>query len=123
MSYSYFAFFMGLFGSIHCAVMCGPLIFAIEGGQGFGWKILFNKLLYQSGRVLTYGCLGLLFGTIGTFAEIQGWQRTLSWATGIILILIALFHIIGKNNRKIAAWQTKAVQPIVKLLSKWLYKP
>lgn len=66
MSYTYFAFFMGLFGSIHCAVMCGPLIFAIEGRQGFGWNVFLNKILYQSGRVLTYGCLGLLLGTIGT---------------------------------------------------------
>jgi len=123
MSYTYFAFFMGLFGSIHCAVMCGPLIFAIEGRQGFGWNVFFNKILYQSGRVLTYGCLGLLLGTIGTFAQIQGWQRSLSWATGIILIGIALFQLIGKHNRKIASWQTKAVQPVVRLLSKWLYKP
>jgi len=47
----------------------------------------------------------------------------LSWATGIILIGIALFQLIGKHNRKIASWQTKAVQPVVRLLSKWLYKP
>ena len=123
MSYTYFAFFMGLFGSIHCAVMCGPLIFAIEGRQDLGWKVFLNKILYQSGRVLTYGCLGLLLGTIGTFAQIQGWQRTLSWVTGIILIGIALFQLVGKHNKTIASWQTKAVQPIVRLLSKWLYKP
>ncbi|MGE8381455.1 MAG: sulfite exporter TauE/SafE family protein, partial [Sphingobacterium sp.] len=45
MSYTYFAFFMGLFGSIHCAVMCGPLIFAIEGRQGLSWAGFLNKVL------------------------------------------------------------------------------
>ncbi|MDM1294421.1 sulfite exporter TauE/SafE family protein [Sphingobacterium sp. N143] len=123
MSYTYFAFFMGLFGSIHCAVMCGPLIFAIEGRQGLGWTVFLNKLFYQLGRILTYGLLGFLIGTIGNFAQIQGWQRSLSWITGGILLLIAIFQILGKNYQTIAGWQTKAVQPIVSLLSKWLYRP
>lgn len=123
MSYTYFAFFMGLFGSIHCAVMCGPLIFAIEGRQPMGWNVIFNKMLYQAGRILTYGSLGLLLGSIGTFAQIQGWQQALSWGTGILLILIALFQVFGKKNRTLASWQTRAIQPFVKLLSKWLYRP
>jgi len=123
MSYTYFAFFMGLFGSIHCAVMCGPLIFAIEGKQGLSWTVFLNKVLYQLGRVLTYGFLGFLLGTIGTLAQIQGWQRTLSWITGILLVLIAVFQLVGKNNPTIARLQTRAVQPVVRLLSKWLYKP
>ncbi len=123
MSYTYFAFFMGLFGSIHCAVMCGPLIFAIEGRQGLSWAVFLNKVLYQLGRVLTYGSLGFLLGTIGTFAQVQGWQRALSWVTGVILVLIAVVQLIGKNNRTIASLQTRSVQPVVRLLSKWLYKP
>ncbi|WP_262507169.1 sulfite exporter TauE/SafE family protein [Sphingobacterium sp. IITKGP-BTPF85] len=24
---------MGLFGSVHCAVMCGPLLFAVQGNH------------------------------------------------------------------------------------------
>ncbi|ULT26478.1 sulfite exporter TauE/SafE family protein [Sphingobacterium sp. E70] len=123
MSYTYFAFFMGLFGSIHCAVMCGPLIFAIEGRQGLSWAVFLNKVLYQLGRVLTYGSLGFLLGTIGTFAQVQGWQRALSWITGVLLVLIAVVQLIGKNNRTIASLQTRSVQPVVRLLSKWLYKP
>lgn len=123
MSYTYFAFFMGLFGSIHCAVMCGPLIFAMEGRQPMGWNVIFNKILYQAGRILTYGSLGLLLGSIGTFAQIQGWQQVLSWVTGVLLIVIALFQVFGKKNRTLAAWQTRAIQPFVKLLSRWLYRP
>ncbi|MEI2271989.1 sulfite exporter TauE/SafE family protein [Sphingobacterium sp. ML3W] len=123
MSYTYFAFFMGLFGSIHCAVMCGPLIFVIEGRQGLSWAVFLNKVLYQLGRVLTYGSLGFLMGTMGTFAQVQGWQRALSWITGVILVLIAVVQLIGKNNRTIASLQTRSVQPVVRLLSKWLYKP
>lgn len=123
MSYTYFAFYMGLFGSIHCAVMCGPLIFAIEGRQELAWRTFLNKILYQFGRILTYGSLGFLLGTIGTIAQIQGWQRTLSWITGILLVLIALFQLIGKNNRAVIRLQTRAVQPLAGFLSRWLYRP
>ncbi|MDF2477864.1 MAG: hypothetical protein K0S24_3347 [Sphingobacterium sp.] len=123
MSYTYFAFYMGLFGSIHCAVMCGPLIFAIEGRQELAWRTFLNKILYQFGRILTYGSLGFLLGTIGTIAQIQGWQRILSWITGILLLLIALCQLIGKNNRTVIRLQTIAVQPVAGLLSIWLYRP
>lgn len=123
MSYTYFAFYMGLFGSIHCAVMCGPLIFAIEGRQELAWRTFLNKILYQFGRILTYGSLGFLLGTIGTIAQIQGWQRILSWITGILLLLIALCQLIGKNNRTVIRLQTIAVQPVAGLLSRWLYRP
>ncbi|MGJ1410709.1 sulfite exporter TauE/SafE family protein [Sphingobacterium thalpophilum] len=123
MSYTYFAFFMGLLGSVHCAAMCGPLIFAIEGRQGIGWRALTNKVLYQLGRILTYGSIGLSLGTIGTLAQIQGWQRALSWSTGILLVLIALLHFMGRANQTVSRWQTMAVQPFVRLLSRWLLKP
>ncbi|WP_312697968.1 sulfite exporter TauE/SafE family protein [Sphingobacterium mizutaii] len=123
MTYHYLAFFMGLLGSIHCAVMCGPLLLAVQAGQKISWKTTFNKLLYQSGRILTYGLLGLLLGILGNAATIQGWQQGFSLVTGIILFAIGLFYIFGKSSSKLAAIQTKAIQPFAKFMSKWLYRP
>ncbi|WP_103907718.1 sulfite exporter TauE/SafE family protein [Sphingobacterium lactis] len=123
MTYHYLAFFMGLLGSIHCAVMCGPLLLAVQAGQGISWKTTANKLLYQLGRILTYGLLGLLLGLIGSTAAIQGWQQGFSLVTGMILLAIGLFHMFGKSSAQLAAFQTKAIQPFAKFMGKWLYRP
>ncbi|MGJ1203764.1 sulfite exporter TauE/SafE family protein [Sphingobacterium lactis] len=123
MTYHYLAFFMGLLGSIHCAVMCGPLLLAVQAGQGISWKTTANKLLYQLGRILTYGLLGLLLGLIGSTAAIQGWQQGFSLVTGLILLAIGVFHMFGKSSAQLAAFQTKAIQPFAKFMGKWLYRP
>ncbi|GGE17528.1 MULTISPECIES: sulfite exporter TauE/SafE family protein [Sphingobacterium] len=123
MTYHYLAFFMGLLGSIHCAVMCGPLLLAVQAGQSISWKTTFNKLLYQLGRILTYGFLGLLLGLLGNAATIQGWQQGFSLVTGIILFSIGLFYMFGKSSGKLVALQTKAIQPFARFMGQWLYRP
>lgn len=123
MTYHYLAFFMGLLGSIHCAVMCGPLLLAVQAGQQISWKTTLNKLIYQLGRILTYGFLGLILGAIGNVAAIQGWQQGFSLVTGVILFGIGLFYIFGKSSSSLANIQTKAIQPFAKFMSKWLYRP
>lgn len=123
MTYLYLAFFMGLFGSIHCAVMCGPLLIAINGQGSFSWTNLFNKLLYQSGRIFVYGLLGLLFGLFGNLAIVQGWQQYFSLFIGGILMLIGMFYFFGKKNTKLLSLQTRMIQPFVKVMGRWLYRP
>lgn len=123
MTYYYLAFFMGFFSSIHCAVMCGPLVVAIQGNQGVSWKQTFNKLLYQFGRILTYGVLGLSLGLVGSLAAVQGWQQGFSLLTGAILILIGLACIFAKNSKTFAQFQVIAIQPFVRVMGRWLYRP
>lgn len=123
MTYNYLAFFMGLFGSVHCAVMCGPLVMALHGGHSFSWQQVINKLLYQIGRISAYAALGALLGFIGNVAAFRGWQQGVSIFTGILLILFGMMYLFGQNSPKLAQWQTKAIQPLVRLMSKWLYKP
>lgn len=123
MTYYYLAFFMGLFGSIHCAVMCGPLLIAIQGNQQISWGQTFNKLLYQMGRILTYGGLGLLLGLIGNIASVQGWQQFFSFITGIVLVLIGLSYVFAKNSAALAQFQTRAIQPFARMMGRWLYRP
>ncbi|MBD1423104.1 sulfite exporter TauE/SafE family protein [Sphingobacterium chuzhouense] len=123
MTYHYLAFFMGLFGSIHCAVMCGPLLIAINSQMGLSWKVVFNRMLYQAGRILTYGIMGLFLGMLGSVATVQGWQKGLSITVGIILLTIGMFYLFGKNTQALTRFQTKAVQPFTKYMGQWLYRP
>lgn len=74
---------LGLLGSLHCAVMCGPIALALPIGRSGKYT---SHLLHQSGRVVTYAILGALVGTLGAGISFAGWQQPLSIAVGILLL-------------------------------------
>lgn len=123
MSFLHLAFFMGLFGSLHCVAMCGPLMLAIPAsGKGY-WKELTVKLLYQVGRVLTYMCLGYLLGYIGTLGSaIKNGQQWITWITGIALLLAGISHFIPINKKGFYQMQQRLFQPFFKRIGFWLHK-
>lgn len=114
---------MGLFASLHCVAMCGPLILAIDRQLGFNWRVLMQRTLYQLGRVFTYGLLGLVLGSVGNLAVMRGWQQGFSIVMGSTLLLIGLLLLFGKRNQQMAAWQARAFAPFAKLMGKWLNMP
>lgn len=93
MSDSQVAFFIGLFGSVHCVGMCGPLALAIPSYQNRWWLIVFDKLLYNFGRVITYSLLGLLIGIIGRQLWLYGLQQGVSLLSGVLIIMAGLSRI------------------------------
>ena len=117
------AFLMGLFGGLHCIVMCGPLVMSLPLSEKSRWISLVQRLLYQFGRILTYAAFGFLAGFIGSGFNILGLQQILSLTTGVILILIAFFHFGGKKSNRFTRLQTKMVAPIATQMGKWLSKP
>lgn len=121
MSYQSLAFFTGLFGSLHCVMMCGPLVMSIPF-TGHLWFSLFQKFMYQLGRVLTYSLLGFLAGSIGSLFNILGLQQALSFLTGILLIAIALYHFFGQKSISNNAY-LKLIAPLISFLGRWMSKP
>lgn len=122
MTYLHLAFFMGLFSSVHCVAMCGPLLLTVNKMNGYSVIMLINTIIYHLARILTYGVLGLVLGGFGFLAVLQGWQQGFSIATGIILLVFGVGYILGTNN-KMVKLQSFAIQPFVKLVGKWLNKP
>lgn len=96
--YYWAAFILGLAGSLHCAGMCGPLALALPGRQAGGAGFLLSRVAYNLGRIVTYCCLGVLFGLLGQGLLLAGIQRWVSLALGIAL-LAGLF-----SSRKLAVW-------------------
>lgn len=94
MSTNWIAFFIGLFGSVHCIGMCGPLAFAIPAFHTRWWLIVADKLLYNIGRVTTYSFLGLLIGLIGKQLWLLGLQQAVSILTGILVIMAAINRLL-----------------------------
>jgi sulfite exporter TauE/SafE len=83
-------FIVGILGSVHCMGMCGPIVVALPGGFGRGTRLVVSRLLYSSGRVVTYILMGTLVGLIGKSIVLAGFQRWLSVAAGIGIILAVL---------------------------------
>ncbi len=93
MSEHYLAFMIGLLGSVHCIGMCGPLAFSVPSlKQGIGY-IVFDKILYQAGRIVSYCVLGVIIGLIGQQIWMSGLQQGVSIFTGILIILAAASRI------------------------------
>lgn len=123
MDYLYLAFFMGLFGSLHCVAMCGPLVMALPVSGKSTSAIMANRVIYQVGRVITYGLLGVIIAFLGTSITVKGWQQVLSITTGLILISIAVFTLLNHRFPGLERWKQHAFQPIIKKMGYWLYKP
>ena len=85
------AFTIGLFGSLHCVGMCGPIAAALPYPSRKKSHLIGSILLYNSGRILTYGFLGLLFGLLGASFSFAGFQQFISIFLGVLFLLAGLF--------------------------------
>ena len=80
-------FMIGLAGSFHCIGMCGPIVLALPGSQDNAFRLAGSRLLYNGGRTLTYGFMGLIMGLIGETISLGGYQRPLSITIGVLILL------------------------------------
>lgn len=85
------AFLLGLVGSLHCGVMCGPIVLAISSGKHEGLSFFIRQVAYNLGRILTYLLLGAVIGLIGKGLSLAGFQQSLSILSG--LLLLALYFL------------------------------
>ena len=83
------AFLLGLAGSLHCALMCGPLVLAVAAArrQNSGLAGVLHNFAYHGGRLATYVFLGAVSGMIGAGLIFAGFQRWLSMVAGGVVLL------------------------------------
>lgn len=85
------AFLTGFIGSFHCIGMCGPIALALpDVGSTLSGKLV-GRLLYNSGRIVTYALLGLVLGTFGLGLKLAGLQQSISIGAGVLIIVMVLF--------------------------------
>ena len=92
-------FIFGLIGSFHCVGMCGPIAIALPGGFRTKWSLTLSRLLYNSGRIITYGLLGIVAGIVGEAIALAGWQQTLSIVMGSLILLSIIIPYILRRSR------------------------
>lgn len=90
----YVAFTLGLFGSLHCVGMCGPLAIAFtDRPHRNTMEKLYHAMSYNVGRTLTYALIGSLFGLLGSMMMIVDFQKALSIILGSIMVLSFLLSV------------------------------
>ena len=119
------AFLLGLMGSLHCAVMCGPIMLSLplttQGGKQSvfaKWNAFGQLILYQFGRVLTYTILGVVVGIVGSSISILVNQEIFSFAIGFCLIVFTLIYLSGKRLTLFASFQLKLIAPLSSLMGR-----
>jgi sulfite exporter TauE/SafE len=110
------AFFIGLFGSVHCIGMCGPLAFAVPSFHTRWWLVVADKFTYNAGRIITYSFLGLLIGLLGRQLWLAGLQQGVSVLSGALIItagLSRLFKVKFTQSR----FMPKVLAPVNRLIN------
>lgn len=108
------AFIIGLMGSFHCLGMCGPMALSLPLKDHSHSTRAISSLFYNSGRIITYGIMGLFFGWLGRGFYLGGVQQKISIAIGIVTVFAVIFPILfekvslarmsGSFFSKIKAW-------------------
>jgi len=81
------AFLLGLISSFHCIGMCGPIAVMLPVEHSNPVKKAAQIFTYQTGRIVAYASIGLLFGLLGRGLFLAGFQQHLSVLTGILMIV------------------------------------
>lgn len=95
-------------GSFHCIGMCGPIALALPKNN----PLVVTRLLYNSGRVITYSLLGLLFGLLGSKLQMIGLQQAISIALGLIILI----SVITPQSYRIKAINLLGLNRIIGIL-------
>lgn len=109
------AFTLGLVGSLHCIVMCGPLLLALPFGLNAQNKAFFSVLLYHKGRISAYIAIGILLGFGGgQLVSIPYMQQVLTLAAGILLLSMVLYGNVLERHLRQWAFFSQMIQQINK---------
>lgn len=81
---------IGILGSFHCIGMCGPIALSIPVKRTSPFSFLLGSLIYNSGRIVTYAGMGMVFGSLGKGFALAGWQNILSVTLGILILTLLL---------------------------------
>ncbi|HNU06602.1 MAG TPA: sulfite exporter TauE/SafE family protein [Pyrinomonadaceae bacterium] len=124
----YVIFALGLFSSMHCVSMCGPLVLSYSlplGSKRFGEQAAAH-LLYNAGRILTYALMGAAAGfaggTVGFVGQLAGVENITAIVAGALMIIagvIMLDLIPSKRLQKFnpLLYTSRFLRPLSKLFS------
>lgn len=112
------AFLMGLAGSLHCAGMCGPIIWVMPFQSLGGMKKWFGILLYHVGRISTYALLGFI---LFSFRELfhPEIQQYVSVALGLVMLVAGLLSFFPTGRLRVSLpWSFQVSKALTYFMTK-----
>jgi sulfite exporter TauE/SafE len=103
------ALLMGLAGSLHCAGMCGPIVWVMPFQQFSGIKRGLGIALYHFGRISVYAVLGFMLHLFKGLFHPQ-WQQYVSIVAGLVLLALGLLYFLPQAGVRFKLPWTGAVQ-------------
>lgn len=91
-------FLLGFLGSLHCIGMCGPLVMAIPAGKGGKFRFSITRIIYHTGRIITYALMGIVFGLIGDRLKMFAWQQYVSIGMGVFLLIVGISSLVKTSS-------------------------
>jgi sulfite exporter TauE/SafE len=102
---------LGVFGSIHCAGMCGPILLTVNRFGSGGQSVHVRMLVYHTARVFTYALVGIAAGYTGTVLTTSGLGRAIAITSGALLVASAMGVTAGVRVKRLpAAWSSIVVR-------------
>jgi sulfite exporter TauE/SafE len=94
------ALLMGFTGSLHCAGMCGPIVWIMPFQAFIGFKKSIALALYHIGRVSVYAAMAIILHSFRSLFDPKVQQYT-SMILGGILLLIGLLSFVPNHIIKL----------------------
>jgi sulfite exporter TauE/SafE len=88
------ALILGFAGSLHCLGMCSPLAIAVTSSSKTAIK---SKLIYNAGRIFSYGMLGTAFAGMGFVIALAKLQFVFTILVAVFLIMMGITGIAKIN--------------------------
>jgi sulfite exporter TauE/SafE len=98
--------------------MCGPIVVALPLKNQNVFSRILGAVLYNSGRVATYGLLGMLFGLLGKGIHMAGFQQWASIVLGIAMIVSVLFPVVFREKITVGSMLTGMAARLIGRLKK-----
>jgi sulfite exporter TauE/SafE len=113
------AFILGFAGSLHCMGMCSPLLMSVTSRSA---KVITARLLYNLGRIVTYGIMGSFVASVGFVIPLVRYQNLLSIILGIALLVIGVTGLSAIKIPFVSDLLERFSLLLKKLFSKFLQK-
>ncbi len=114
---------LGFATGFHCIGMCGPIALSLGLTKSQAVNFHLQNLTYQFGRIVTYSLMGAVLGIVGKGFEMAGFQKYLTIAVGVMLIVMAVFSFGGKDFASKVPFLSKFLLKVKMSLANLLQKP
>ena len=113
------ALLMGFTGSLHCAGMCGPIVWIMPFHAFSGYKKIIALALYHISRISVYATLAIILHSFRNLFDPKV-QQYISIMLGAILLVVGIFSFVPNHVIK---FKLPWAEYVKKKLGQFIGKP